>query len=270
MRQFLLDKAEEFAKQGLRVIGLAQRSIHPQDIPELTREVAESKLTFLGLCGIFDPPRPESLDAVRACKSAGIVVHMLTGDHLSTARAIAESVEIISKDAPRSAVMTATEFDKLTDAEIDALPELPLVIARCAPETKVRMIKAGARRKRHMAMTGDGVNDSPALKLAPIGVGMGSGSDVAKDASDLILTDDNFDSIRSAVAEGRRLFLNIQRFTLHLLSTNVALVVLLVAGLGFRDKDMSSVFPLSPIAVLWVNMVSRSFFHHRVCADVAG
>lgn len=167
----------------------------------------------------------------------------MTGDHLTTAKAIAESVEIIGRDVPPNAVMTvgnahlpdtrltqyqATQFDRMTDAEVDALPELPLVIARCAPETKVRMIKAGNRRSLHIVMTGDGVNDSPALKLAPIGIAMGlAGSDVAKDASDLVLTDElvlkllmmsllehtysNFDSIRSAVAEGRRLFLNIQR-----------------------------------------------------------
>ncbi|KAF9050855.1 potassium/sodium eff [Hymenopellis radicata] len=250
-------KAEELASQGLRVIGLAQRIFIPIEVAGITREAAERDFTFLGLAGIFDPPRPETLSAVRACKEAGIVVHMLTGDHLTTAKAIAESVEIITRDAPASVVMTATQFDRMSDSEIDALPELPLVIARCAPETKVRMIKAGKRRGRHMAMTGDGVNDSPALKLAPIGIAMGlAGSDVAKDASDLVLTDDNFDSIRSAVAEGRRLFLNIQRFSLHLLSTNVALVVLLVAGLGFKDKDGSSVFPLSPLAILWVNMIT--------------
>ncbi|KAF8884255.1 hypothetical protein CPB85DRAFT_1378183 [Mucidula mucida] len=247
VRQALLAKAEELASQGLRVIGLAQRIFAPTEVAGIAREAAERDFTFLGLAGIFDPPRPETLSAVRA----------LTGDHLTTAKAIAESVEIITRDAPASVVMTATQFDRMTDAEIDALPELPLVIARCAPETKVRMIKAGKRRGRHMAMTGDGVNDSPALKLAPIGIAMGlAGSDVAKDASDLVLTDDNFDSIRSAVAEGRRLFLNIQRFSLHLLSTNVALVVLLVAGLGFKDKDGSSVFPLSPLAILWVNMIT--------------
>ncbi|KAJ7641656.1 hypothetical protein FB45DRAFT_900727 [Roridomyces roridus] len=256
LRQSLLAKAEEFAALGLRVIGLAQR-ILPVDVSAMSRDEVEQDLTFLGLAGIFDPPRPETLPAVRAAKEAGIVVHMLTGDHLSTAKAIAESVEVIGKDAPASAVMTATQFDKMTDDEIDALDELPLVIALCAPQTKVRMIKAGKRRGRHMAMTGDGVNDSPALKLAPIGIAMGlAGSDVAKDASDLVLTDDKFDSIISAVAEGRRLFLNIQRFSLHLLSTNVALVVLLVAGLGLRDHEASSVFPLSPLAVLWVNMIT--------------
>ncbi|KAF9457771.1 sodium transport ATPase, partial [Collybia nuda] len=259
VREAFLAKAEELASQGLRVIGMGQRFLGSSQTEGLTRQDVEQGFTFLALAGIFDPPRPETLGAVRACKEAGIVVHMLTGDHLTTARAIAESVEIISPNAPKSAVMSATEFDRLTDAEIDALPELPLVIARCAPETKVRMIHAGKRRGKHMSMSGDGVNDSPALKLAPVGIAMGmAGSDVAKDASDLVLTDDNFDSIRVAVREGRRLFINIQRFILHLLTTNVAEVLLLIVGLCFLDDDDVSVFPLSPIAVLWVNMLTSS------------
>ncbi|KAF8639443.1 hypothetical protein AX16_010298 [Volvariella volvacea WC 439] len=259
IRNMFLVKAEELASQGLRVIGTGHRFMAANETDGITREEAERGFTFLALAGIFDPPRPETLGAVRACKEAGIVVHMLTGDHITTARAIAEAVEIISPNAPKSAVMTATEFDKLTDAEIDALPELPLVIARCAPETKVRMIHAGKRRGKHMSMSGDGVNDSPALKLAPVGIAMGmAGSDVAKDASDLVLTDDNFDSIRVAVSEGRRLFTNIQRFILHLLTTNVAEVLLLIVGLSFIDADNSSVFPLSPLGVLWVNMLTSS------------
>ncbi|KAK0455617.1 uncharacterized protein EV420DRAFT_1552259 [Desarmillaria tabescens] len=257
-RTFLI-KAEELASEGLRVIALAQRTIDCADVQNISREDTEKDLTFMALAGIFDPPRPESAGAVRACRAAGIVVHMLTGDHITTAKAIAESVEIITPDAPKNAVMTATEFDRLTDDEIDALPELPLVIARCAPETKVRMIQAGKRRGKHMSMTGDGVNDSPALKLAPVGIAMGmAGSDVAKDAADLVLTDDNFDSIRAAITEGRRIFTNIQRFVLHLLTTNVAEVVLLIVGLCFIDEDGRSVFPLSPLAVLWVNMLTNS------------
>ncbi|KAF8897450.1 sodium transport ATPase [Infundibulicybe gibba] len=259
LRNAFITKAEEFASQGLRVIGIGQRHLKTSLIDGISREEAEKDFTFLGLAGIFDPPRPETLEAVRACKEAGIVVHMLTGDHITTARAIAEAVEILSPHAPDHAIMTATEFDKLTDKEIDDMAELPLVIARCAPETKVRMIHAGKRRGKHMSMSGDGVNDSPALKLAPVGIAMGmAGSDVAKDASDLVLTDDNFDSIRVAVSEGRRLFTNIQRFILHLLSTNVAEVLLLIVGLAFLDDDETSVFPLSPIAVLWVNMLTSS------------
>uniref|UniRef100_D8PXV2 P-type Na(+) transporter n=1 Tax=Schizophyllum commune (strain H4-8 / FGSC 9210) TaxID=578458 RepID=D8PXV2_SCHCM len=259
IRSVFLAKAEELASEGLRVIALAHRYIEKTAVEGISREDTEQHCTFLALAGIFDPPRPETLGAVRACKDAGIVVHMLTGDHITTARAIAEMVEIVPRDVPKNMVMTATEFDRLSDEEIDALPELPLVIARCAPETKVRMILAAKRRGKHAAMTGDGVNDSPSLKLAPVGIAMGmAGSDVAKDASDLVLTDDNFDSIRAAVSEGRRIFTNIQRFILHLLTTNVAEVVLLIVGLVFIDRDDMSVFPLSPLGVLWVNMLTSS------------
>ncbi|KAF9525725.1 calcium-transporting ATPase 3 [Crepidotus variabilis] len=259
LKKIFLAKAEEFASQGLRVIGLASRSIQITEIGTIERHNAEQELVFRGFCGIYDPPRPETLEAVRSCKRAGIIVHMLTGDHITTARAIAESVEIITTDSPANAVMTAANFDKLSDEEIDALPTLPLVIARCAPETKVRMIQAGKRRGKHLSMSGDGVNDSPALKLAPVGIAMGmAGSDVAKDASDLVLTDDNFNSIVVAVGEGRRLAINIQRFILHLMSINLADVALLVIGLIFRDEDGTSVFPLSPIAVLWVNLITSA------------
>ncbi|QRV93294.1 potassium/sodium efflux P-type ATPase [Ceratobasidium sp. AG-Ba] len=255
-----LAQTESLAAQGLRVIALAARRVAPAS-SQLSREQAETELTFLGLAGIYDPPRPESRDAVRACKAAGIIVHMLTGDHAATAAAIAREIEIVGPDAvvggKKGEIMTAAEFDRMTDAEIDRLPELPLVIARCAPRTKVRMIEAGVRRRKYLAMTGDGVNDAPSLKLAPVGVAMGmGGSDVAKDASDLVLTDDNFDSIRSAISEGRRIFDNIQRFVLHLLGANVAEVVLLVIGLCFIDSTGASVFPLSPLAILWINMVT--------------
>ncbi|EEB96358.1 hypothetical protein MPER_04522, partial [Moniliophthora perniciosa FA553] len=123
----------------------------------------------------------------------------LTGDHAATATAIAKEIQIVGPDYPKGTIMTATEFNALSDMEIDALPSLPLVIARCSPETKVRMIQAGRRRGKYLAMTGDGVNDAPALSLSSVGIAMGmDGSDVAKDASDLVLTDDNFDSICSA------------------------------------------------------------------------
>jgi len=204
-------------------------------------------------------------------------IYRLTGDHAATATAIAKEIKIVQPDAPKGSIMTvctttplylnilpsilqAAEFNKLTDAEIDALPQLPLVIARCSPETKVRMIEAGRRRGKYLAMTGDGVNDAPALSLAPVGIAMGmDGSDVAKDAADLVLTDDNFDSIRAAIREGRRMFDNIQRFVLHLLSVNIAEVIVLVLGLAFIDNTGQSVFPLSPLAVLWINMITSGY-----------
>jgi Na+-exporting ATPase len=146
----------------------------------------------------------------------------------------------------------------MTDAEIDALPELPLVIARCAPDTKTRMIEALRRRGLFMAMTGDGVNDAPSLSSADVGIAMGTGSDVAKGAAKIVLTDDKFNSIVAAIREGRRMFDNIQKFVMHLLTSNVGEVILLIAGLGFQDGSSQSVFPLSPLAILWINMITSS------------
>jgi Na+-exporting ATPase len=159
-----------------------------------------------------------------------------------------------------SIIQKATDFDKMTDAEIDALPELPLVIARCAPDTKTRMIEALRRRGLFMAMTGDGVNDAPSLSSADVGIAMGlAGSDVAKGAAKIVLTDDKFNSIVAAIREGRRMFDNIQKFVLHLLCSNVGEVILLIAGLGFQDSTNFSVFPLSPLQILWINMLTSSF-----------
>ncbi|KAJ7182704.1 sodium transport ATPase [Mycena crocata] len=260
LKQAVFAQTEQLASQGLRVLALASR--RPQFALDLSSEITlertdvEREHCFIGLAGIYDPPRPESVHAVRACRQAGIVVHMLTGDHQATATAIARDIEIIGPDSPASAVMPAAEFNAMTDKEIDDMGELPLVIARCDPDTKVRMIEAGKRRGKYMAMTGDGVNDAPSLKLAPVGIGMGQGSDVAKNASELVLTDNNFDSIRAAISEGRRIFDNIQRFILHLLTTNVAEVILLICGLAFQDESAESVYPLSPLAVLWLNMLT--------------
>merc|ERR1711939_908955 len=189
---------------------------------------------------------------------------MLTGDHPGTARAIAGQVGILpakmgelGKRVADAMVMTAAQFDKLTDDEIDALPVLPLVIARCAPNTKVRMIEALHRRERFCAMTGDGVNDSPSLKRSDVGIAMGqAGSDVAKDASDIILTDDNFASILAAIEEGRRTFDNIQKFVLHLLAQNIAQALTLLVGLAFKDSRGISVFPLAPVEILWIIMIT--------------
>jgi potassium/sodium efflux P-type ATPase len=184
---------------------------------------------------------------------------MLTGDHPGTARAIARDVDIINDSTPASAVMVAREFDDMTEDQIDAMETLPLVIARCSPKTKVKMVQALHRRQRFCVMTGDGVNDSPALKQANVGMAMGTGSDVAKDAAEMVLTDDNFASIVKAVEEGRRLFDNIQKFLMHLLISNIAQVILLLIGLAFKDNDNHSVFPLSPIEILWVNLITSSF-----------
>ncbi|KAJ5397060.1 ATPase P-type K/Mg/Cd/Cu/Zn/Na/Ca/Na/H-transporter [Penicillium cosmopolitanum] len=267
-RKKIYQNMDDLAKLGLRVLALAHRPYTGQtqllEDSDLERESVESNLCFLGLIGLYDPPRPETADSIQACYRAGIVVHMVTGDHHGTAKAIAQQVGIlpsdfssVAADVEDAMVMTASQFDKLTDEQIDALPTLPLVIARCAPQTKVRMIDALHRRRRFVAMTGDGVNDSPSLKHADVGIAMGqTGSDVAKDASDIILTDDNFASILNAVEEGRRIFDNIQKFVLHLLSENIAQACTLLIGLAFKDADNQSVFPLSPVEILWIIMIT--------------
>lgn len=206
-------KAEELASQGLRVLCIADRTLgEAEDAHE--RATTETGFRFLGLAGLYDPPRPETAGAVKQCHGAGIAVHMVTGDHIKTATAIAYEVGILSSDVPLgpTMVMSASDFGNMTDEQIDSMDSLPLVIARCSPLTKVRFIQALHRRKAFCIMTGDGVNDSPALKQADVGIAMGDrGSDVAKEASDMVLTDDNFASIVTGIKEGRRLADNIQK-----------------------------------------------------------
>ncbi|KAF8658396.1 hypothetical protein AX16_002004 [Volvariella volvacea WC 439] len=268
-KETVLRNMEALASQGLRVLALASRewAESVEDWSQYPRDQVEKEMILYGLIGLYDPPRPETAGAVKACHRAGINVHMLTGDHPETAKSIAAEVGIIPKQldslAPsviNSMVMTAAQFDNLSDKDIDELPVLPLVIARCAPSTKVRMVEALHRRKKFVAMTGDGVNDSPALKRADVGIGMGmAGSDVAKDASDIVLTDDNFASILNAVEEGRRTFDNIKKFVLHLLAENIAQACTLLIGLAFKDNTGLSVFPLAPVEILWIIMITSGF-----------
>lgn len=267
----LEEEMNALSSKGLRVLAFAKRIPKDQHLgsewQKVERDLIEKDLHFLGLIGIYDPPRPESLPSVKLCHHAGISVHMATGDHPSTASAIAkevgilpENVNLLPENVVKSMVMTAPEFDSLTDNQIDNLPVLPLVIARCAPQTKVRLVDALHRRGQIVAMTGDGVNDSPSLKISDIGIAMGkNGSDVAKDASDIVLADDNFASILNAVEEGRRMGDNIQKFVVQLLACNVAQALFLLIGLVFKDDDGFSVFPLSPVEVLWVIVVTSCF-----------
>lgn len=275
-RQDIHDNVESLAAQGLRVLALATK-VHPEPLSEADftdgahprkREDFDHGLIFRGLIGIYDPPRPESLPSVRACHGAGIAVHMLTGDHPETARAIAVDVGILPGPEERSMlpadvletmVMPASAFDALTDAQVDELTQLPLVVARCAPSTKVRMINALHRRGCYVAMTGDGVNDSPSLKRADIGIAMGTGSDVAKESSDIVLTDDNFASILNAVEEGRRIFDNIQKFILHVLAANIGFVIALLVGLVFKDDSGTSIFQLTPVEIIWMLLGTGAF-----------
>lgn len=229
----IVAKAEALAAEGLRVLCVARKPVDPSTLvrqgakPDAEkaaqaaedgaeRASVECNLAFLGLVGLYDPPRPESAAAVKKCQQAGITVHMLTGDHVKTATAIAYEIGILQKGSPpgRNEIMVASAFDSLSDAQIDEMERLPLVLARCSPTTKVRMVEAMHRRRAFCVMTGDGVNDSPALKKSDVGIAMGlNGSDVAKEAADMVLTDDNFASIVTAIEEGRRLFNNIQKVT---------------------------------------------------------
>ncbi|EDP53796.1 hypothetical protein KXX16_005569 [Aspergillus fumigatus] len=257
-------EADRMAGEGLRVLCIAHKRAPLEDESQVSsRAMAEVNLEFCGLVGLYDPPRAETAAAVRKCQMAGITVHMLTGDHIKTATAIASEVGILGPMLDSRScrvVMAAAEFDELSDADIDAIEQLPLVIARCSPATKVRMVEAMHRRGAFCVMTGDGVNDSPALKRADVGIAMGkNGSDVAKEAADMVLADDNFSSIVKAVEEGRRLFDNIQKFLMHLLISNIAQVILLLIALAFKDEQGDSIFPLSPLEILWANLVTSSF-----------
>ncbi|KAG2731896.1 hypothetical protein G9P44_005483 [Scheffersomyces stipitis] len=266
-KELIEENMAALSSQGLRVLAFATKKVEDKELDLNDRDQVESDLIFQGLIGIYDPPRIETAGSVKLCHRAGINVHMLTGDHPGTAKAIAQEVGILphnlyhySDEVVKVMVMTANEFDCLSDEEIDNLPVLPLVIARCAPQTKVRMIEALHRRNKFCAMTGDGVNDSPSLKKADVGIAMGlNGSDVAKDASDIVLTDDNFASILNAVEEGRRMAANIQKFVLQLLAENVAQALYLMIGLAFIDNAGLSVFPLSPVEVLWILVVTSCF-----------
>lgn len=264
---------DTLSTEGLRVLAFGTKYFTVDEAKDLDsrilkdRDFVEKDLVFQGIIGIYDPARPETKGAVKKCHKAGINVHMLTGDFAGTAKAIAQEVGILPhnlyhypKEVVDSMFMTAAQFNKLSDEEIDKLPLLPLVIARCAPQTKVRMIDALHRRNKFCAMTGDGVNDSPSLKKANVGIAMGvNGSDVAKEASDIVLSDDNFASILNAVEEGRRMSDNIQKFVLQLLATNVAQALYLMIGLVFLDEDGVSVFPLSPVEALWIIVVTSCF-----------
>ncbi|KAL0137350.1 hypothetical protein V8B55DRAFT_1527653 [Mucor lusitanicus] len=256
----IMQHVEALASKGLRVMAMAYRENVDTSLVHTSnaRDVLERDLTFVGLCGILDPPRKESKQAVREAHRAGISVHCLTGDHVITAIAIAKELNILnektmSPQVMQQLVMTGPQFDALTEDEIDALPHLPFVVARCSPETKVKMILASKRRNNISAMTGDGVNDSPSLRIADVGIAMGkNGSDVAKQASDIILTDDNFATIIRAIAEGRRIYQNMQRFLLYFWIALLGLWLVLILCLAIRDPNNRSVSPMSTIQMLFL------------------
>ena len=241
---------DEMSANALRVLAVCYKYI--DEIPEsLTSENLENGLTFLGLVGMIDPPRPEAKEAVRICRKAGIKPVMITGDHVVTASAIARELGILL-DGDMS--ITGSELDKMTDAELDNVVEKISVYARVSPENKIRIVKAWQRRDQVVSMTGDGVNDAPALKAADIGCAMGiTGTDVAKGAADITLTDDNFATIVDAVREGRGIYSNIKKVVGFLLGTNIGEIIVV-----FLAMMLWHVTPLLSMQLLWINLVTDS------------
>lgn len=240
---------ETMALQGMRVIGFARRhASHGGD--ELEHEHVREGLTFLGLQAMIDPPRREAIDAVMHCRRAGIKVKMITGDHAITARAIAEKLGIADEDGVQ--VMTGRELENVSDADLPELAHRVDVFARVAPEQKLRLVRALQAHGHIVAMTGDGVNDAPALKQSDIGIAMGiAGTDVAKGAADMVLTDDNFATIQAAVEEGRGVFDNLRKFIVWTLPTNVGQGSIILVAMLF-----GLVLPVVPVQLLWVNMAT--------------
>ena len=240
----------EMASQALRVLAVGYKTV--SELPAaFVPATLENEFIFLGMVGMIDPPREEAKEAVRRCKEAGIRPVMITGDHKITATAIARSLGIITSD---ECVLTGKDVEMMDDEQLKEMAGNVAVFARVAPEHKVRIVNAFQSRGNVVAMTGDGVNDAPALKLADIGVAMGiTGTDVAKEAADVVLADDNFATIVSSVREGRRIYDNLMKSIQFMISTNLGeIVVLLIAVLANLDM------PLLPIQLLFINLVGDS------------
>jgi Ca2+-transporting ATPase len=245
------------AARGLRVLAFACKEL-PCEAMEINHKDVSTGLTFLGLQGMIDPPRAEAVAAVKTCRTAGIKVKMITGDHPATAAAIAGQIGIYSStidEMRQGTVITGRELENLSDDELISVAEETSVFARATPEQKIRLVRALQANGHVVAMTGDGVNDAPALKQANIGVAMGiTGTDVSKEAADMVLTDDNFSSIEAAVEEGRGVFDNLTKFIVWTLPTNLGegLVILTAIFLGVT-------LPILPVQILWINMTTAGF-----------
>jgi Ca2+-transporting ATPase len=245
----ILQEADTFARSGLRVLAMAYKET-PPDMEEITHHNIDTDLIFAGLQGMLDPPRPEAIDAIKGCKASGIRIVMITGDHGTTASAIARMLGITSED-PR--VLTGQEIESMTDDDLFNLVEDVSVFARVAPLHKLRIVQQLSRHGEIVAVTGDGVNDAPALKAAHIGISMGkTGTDVAKEASDMVLADDNFASIFAAVEEGRVVYGNIRKVTLFLVSCGFGELIAILATIL-----LGMPLPFIPAQILWLNLVTN-------------
>ncbi len=246
----ILAAAHELAGRGLRVLGFAAGTISSEAAERLEELLEPRNLTFLGLVGLWDPPRPGVREAIAECRAAGIRVVMITGDHAATAAAIAEHLGIAERE---SGVLTGRELQRLSDQELCEVVQRVSVFARVEPEQKLRIVRALQANGETVAVTGDGVNDAPALRAAEIGVAMGkSGTDVAREAADIVLTDDNFVTIVAAVEEGRGAFDNLRKATFFLISTGAAMIFVLPFAILFNWP-----LPFYPAQLLWLNLVTN-------------
>lgn len=243
----VLDAADRLAGEGQRVLAFAMRPLVADE--ELSLDHL-GELIFVGLQAMVDPPRPEAVAAVRACRQAGIAVKMITGDHAATAAAIAARVGLTGEDSPR--VVTGAELARCPDDQLGALAVGTDVFARVSAEQKLRLVEALQGRGEIVAMTGDGVNDAPALSQADVGVAMGrSGTEVARESADIVLVDDNFASIEAAVEEGRHTFDNLKKFIAWTLPTNAGEGLLILTAI-----IAGTTLPVLPVQVLWINMTT--------------
>ncbi|MEM5772832.1 MAG: cation-translocating P-type ATPase, partial [Candidatus Aenigmatarchaeota archaeon] len=251
---------EEMAKQGFRVLALAYKRVKKIEESKL-----EKGLTFLGFVGMIDPPRPEVKQAIETCKQAGIRVVMITGDHRLTALAIAKEIGLVEGEEE---ILTGEELEKMSEEELEEKVEKVAIYARVSPQHKSRIVKALKKKGHIVAVTGDGINDAPALKKSDIGVAMGiKGTDVAKEASDMVLLDDNFATIVNAVEEGRGIYDNIRKFVRFLLCINFDEIALITTAIILSTMLPNLPLPLLPLQILWLNLVTDGFPALALTAD---
>jgi len=268
-RTEILKVNEAMAMQALRNLGFAFREL-PESMETFDDKI-ENDMIFVGIMGMIDPPREEVKDAIYLCRKAGIDVVMVTGDHKLTAIAVAKELNLLSENEYEGKVLTGGEFDKISDEKLNEMVENIVIYARVSPEHKMRIVKAWKAKGKVVAMTGDGVNDAPALKMSDIGVSMGiTGTEVTKEASDMVLTDDNFASIVKAVKEGREIYGNIKKYLTYLLRCNIMEILVMfivmvgvpyIAGAAYQpdpsqDPKSSPLLALTAIQLLWVNLTT--------------